>query len=231
MKRIISFILVICLLMGIATVSAFGTGAYEQEQLGPGFYIRSAYTSVVSGASSSTVTTSSISMGGVSYTYYEGADKLAVSRTATNGGFYLVLMYTGDGTALPTSNSEIYYIDQVTASNNKAGFNVYPKDISSSTSFTLALTSNVDATQLYPVFYSTGDTYDVAQYTMGDVNDDGNIDSRDSLKILRFWASLEDLSVTQQSAADVNGDKNIDSRDSLRILRYWAGLDSLLPNN
>ena len=68
-------------------------------------------------------------------------------------------------------------------------------------------------------------TFQVDQkYTLGDVNEDGEIDSRDALRTLRGAAGLVTLTPSQTSAADVNFDNEIDSRDALRILRFAAGL-------
>lgn len=61
-------------------------------------------------------------------------------------------------------------------------------------------------------------------YTLGDINNDGKIDSTDSLEALRASVGLITLTATQNLAADVNLDTKIDSTDSLQILRYSVGL-------
>lgn len=57
----------------------------------------------------------------------------------------------------------------------------------------------------------------------GDVNEDGVVDGRDSLRLLKYLAGL-DVSVNT-SNSDVTGDGVIDGRDSLRLLKYLANWD------
>ena len=64
-------------------------------------------------------------------------------------------------------------------------------------------------------------TYTVAM--LGDINGDGTIDSRDSLRILKHQVGQYDLNEEGKLAADINGDGTVDSRDSLRILKYQVG--------
>ncbi len=67
------------------------------------------------------------------------------------------------------------------------------------------------------------DNPDQPTYTLGDVNDDGEIDSQDSLSILEYEVGNSDLTDTQKLAADTNKDTEIDSQDSLLILEYEVG--------
>ena len=64
-------------------------------------------------------------------------------------------------------------------------------------------------------------SYTVA--VLGDINGDGTIDSRDSLRILKYQVGKYTLNNEELLAADINGDGTIDSRDSLRILKYQVG--------
>ena len=59
-------------------------------------------------------------------------------------------------------------------------------------------------------------------YTLGDVNDDGTIDSEDSLWALRYLVKLDTPTDQQRLAADVNRDGTVDSEDALLILRYFV---------
>ena len=61
-------------------------------------------------------------------------------------------------------------------------------------------------------------------YTLGDINDDGYIDSLDALIALRYSVGLEKLSETELLAADVTKDNVIDSLDALDILRKSVGI-------
>lgn len=60
----------------------------------------------------------------------------------------------------------------------------------------------------------------------GDVNGDGNVNSRDALAILKY-ASGQEVSIILANA-DVNADGNINSRDALAVLKYASGQDVVL---
>ena len=60
---------------------------------------------------------------------------------------------------------------------------------------------------------------------LGDVNDDGAIDSKDAVLVLKYYAeSLTGNTSTSISTekGDVNGDGKIDSKDAVKILKYYA---------
>ena len=60
---------------------------------------------------------------------------------------------------------------------------------------------------------------------LGDVNNDGVVDSSDALLILRKSVGLENFDDTQRFLGDVNeDDENIDSSDALSVLRYSVGI-------
>ena len=64
----------------------------------------------------------------------------------------------------------------------------------------------------------------------GDANGDGNVNTKDATRILRYYAELTPASEIDLIAADVNGDGNVNTKDATRILRYYADLiDSLVP--
>ena len=58
--------------------------------------------------------------------------------------------------------------------------------------------------------------------TIGDIDGNGEINSSDSLKVLRISVKIETTS--HKELADVNGDGSIDSSDALNILRYSVKL-------
>ncbi|MCQ2484525.1 MAG: dockerin type I domain-containing protein [Clostridia bacterium] len=63
---------------------------------------------------------------------------------------------------------------------------------------------------------------------MGDVNNDGKINSSDALEILRYSVGLA-ATLEYQSAADVNKDGNINSSDALEVLLISVGLKKAEP--
>ena len=64
----------------------------------------------------------------------------------------------------------------------------------------------------------------------GDVTCDSNVNSVDSLQILRSVAGLSTNAPCMATAADVNCDSAVNSVDSLRILRFVAGLPNSTPD-
>lgn len=151
--------------------------------------------------------------------YYANAVRMGVEATGLEKGKqYLLLVLSGEGA--PTEDN-IAYIDQAAAGEDgKVSFNAYPSALTSGTTYRVYIVGGSRAFSAGPAA-----TFQVDQkYTLGDVNEDGEIDSRDALRTLRGAAGLVTLTPSQTSAADVNFDNEIDSRDALRILRFAAGL-------
>ncbi|MBQ3139425.1 MAG: leucine-rich repeat protein [Ruminococcus sp.] len=68
-------------------------------------------------------------------------------------------------------------------------------------------------------------------YTLGDVNEDGKVDSADASLVLAEYALIQtggDLTFTekQKNAADVNKDGKTDSSDASKILEYYAAIST-----
>lgn len=61
--------------------------------------------------------------------------------------------------------------------------------------------------------------------TLGDVNDDGNVDIIDALLVAQFYVGLNP-SPFNQNAADTNCDGSVDIIDALLIAQYYVGLIS-----
>ena len=57
----------------------------------------------------------------------------------------------------------------------------------------------------------------------GDVNDDGEIDTQDAIRVIQFYLHKIELDGKQQKAADVNGDGNIDTNDAIQIIKMYLG--------
>lgn len=56
----------------------------------------------------------------------------------------------------------------------------------------------------------------------GDLDRNGDVDTADSVLLLRYQAEYLELSEIQMESADVNGDDSVDTRDAAFILRYAA---------
>ncbi len=64
---------------------------------------------------------------------------------------------------------------------------------------------------------------------LGDVNEDGKVDAKDALELLKFAVGKNLLTQEQQKAAEVNGDGSIDAKDALEILKYAVGKIEKFP--
>lgn len=228
MKRTISILLTVGLLAGLLC----GTAQAADIQAS-GFYnigTASGVTVIPVESDGSTADRTSANVDGLTgyETFYPGAVKLTVNLTgASSGSEYVVLLVSGtSGTALPTSESEIYYIDQVTAESTTVSFNVYPMEMTGLTDLTLFITSDEAnfTTRSVSLHYAPAGTYEVQPYTLGDVNSDGLFNSMDALMALQIGAELIDYSETEKLAADVTREGVVNSLDALKILQYGAGL-------
>ncbi len=62
----------------------------------------------------------------------------------------------------------------------------------------------------------------------GDVNEDGAVDGRDSIRLMKYLAGetdpeTGDTFIINEFNADINGDGNVDEHDLLRLMRYLSG--------
>ncbi len=87
--------------------------------------------------------------------------------------------------------------------------------------FTLTVTAPSGATRDYTIIVKReGDSM---HFTYGDINDDGFIDTVDTLIIMQYSAGNAELTPTQLLSGDVNADGFVDVVDALMILQYNAG--------
>jgi hypothetical protein len=67
----------------------------------------------------------------------------------------------------------------------------------------------------------------LGSFTLGDVNEDGSINSSDASKVLEEYALIQTgaeptFTEIQKISADVNKDYSVDSSDASKILAYYA---------
>ena len=149
--------------------------------------------------------------------FYKDADTFELDCTKLTGAYSLVLLLD-DNSGVPTSGN-IQYIDQVTVTDGAAKFTLKPKALKEGTYYIFVSTTD-EALKVVATFkYGTKPLY-----TLGDVNNDGSIDPKDAVLVLRHAAALITLSGDQLKAADVNGDNTVDPKDAVKILRYAAKL-------
>ena len=80
----------------------------------------------------------------------------------------------------------------------------------------------------HDVYYEVFSLRD-AEYTCGDVDNNGKIDASDALQCLQYVVALRELGTIPQKAADVNLDKVVDTTDALGILQYTVDIVRQLP--
>ena len=228
MKKLRNALLLAGVLAALLCITAL---AETQEFAQGGFYVTdkaSGVTITPQTATGETVSSTSANVDGQTgyESFYPGSVKMAVtySGSIAAGENYVVLLVEGD--ALPTVDNAIYYIDQTTtASTGAITFNVYPMDIAEQKALTLYITSDKEgfSTIKISMGYAPAGSYEVQPYTLGDVNEDGKINSVDALLNLQASVGKITLSASAKLAADVNLDGTVNSVDALRILQYSVG--------
>lgn len=156
--------------------------------------------------------------------FYANASAFTLSCPAgTSGEQTLVLLLAGEN-SVPTADN-LQYIDQQ-ASDGSVSFTLKPKKLTAGTSYRVYLSTTSKAA-IKVASFQYGEK---PAYTLGDVNNDGNIDAKDAVLVLRYAAKLTDLNSQQQLSADVNADGAIDAKDAVKILRYAAELITSFEN-
>lgn len=152
-------------------------------------------------------------------TVYENAAKLTLTFTGQAGKQYMVFLL--EGKEVPTEDS-IQYINQADGTVTVT-FEIYPKDLKAEGEYHLYVSgTDLDYTEV--ATFSVTKSWEKATYTLGDVNQDGKVDSIDALRILQVNVGLYELTETERLAADMNRDGEIDSIDALLILQKNAGI-------
>ena len=152
-------------------------------------------------------------------TVYEGAEKFKLSFSGSADQYVVFLLKDG---SVPTE-SNIAYIDQ-TGGVTTIEFTLFPYQLESG-NYNVYLSGTNFAYTCVASFKVTN-SWEEAPYTLGDVNSDGNINSRDAMLILQYAVDPVgySLSQTQLMAADVNNDTEVNSRDALFVLQKSVGM-------
>lgn len=228
MKRTLGIFLLMTLLFAFVCTPA---SAEMVQVTAPGFYeIGTAddvtITPKASSGSVKTVT-ADIDNDSVDETFYANSDMLTVEYTdASATAHYGVVLV--EGNELPNKDNEIFYIDQVTAVNNKVTFNVYPLLPTKNTDLTLYISSSDEDFDLITIRlkYTIAGTYEYDNsYVLGDVDNNGEIASLDAQHVLKHVVRLEVLEGNELLAADVDGNGEIASLDAQRILKHVVRLE------
>ena len=119
---------------------------------------------------------------------------------------------------VPTS-SNIQYIDQLTVENDgTAKFTLKPRALTVGTYHIYVSTSDKPLEEIASFAYG-----EEPEYTLGDVNNDGKVDTNDAAAILLYIVEKYTMTDNQKAAADVNGDHKVNTNDAAAILLYIVG--------
>ena len=129
-------------------------------------------------------------------------------------------------------------ISVINSDSDSVQIKIKVKDPSIETTEKIAVaTTTTNKTTNLPTIKTTSVTTTIAKLTttvttktnieisVGDVNHDGSIDSKDAVLVLKYYAESLTGSTTTKIAlekGDVNSDGKIDSKDAVKILKYYA---------
>ena len=112
-------------------------------------------------------------------------------------------------------------------------------DVFATLTFNVSDDAVVDTTTTIAATYDAEDIYDADEsnvtffcddgvitfidYTPGDINGDGIVNTKDTTRLMRYLAGwgVE----VNEAALDVNGDGVVNTKDTTRLMRYLAGWD------
>ena len=187
---------ILALLLAVLTLTMLTAAAFAADTLGV-FNVRGPLT-VLNGTQDGS--------------FYANADTFKLNCTGLTGEYSLVLLLEGDS-KVPTS-SNIQYIDQLTVTNGTATFTLKPRALTTGKYYIYVSTSDKALEPIASFEYG-----EEPEYTLGDVNNDGSIDTIDALWILQHYVKKRTLSL---SVADVDGSGEIDTIDALKVLQYYV---------
>ena len=116
-------------------------------------------------------------------------------------------------------------INESVTAKDKEGNEKTTDYIKSGDVITISANGYADITLTYGKAADEPTTEPVVKKSKGDVNGDKNVDSKDAVLILQYYAkSLVDSSsaTIDIDAADLNDDKKADSKDAVLVLQYYA---------
>ena len=207
MKRLLRSLLLGAILSALLCVGAL---AADSEPVKGGIYnIKSSNVTLKPNTEATTDT-----VDGTEYTdYYANAVKFDVkAEKLAENQQYLLLVLKGEG--VPTAEN-IAYIDQMAATTTGVDFTAYPKELTKGKYYVYLVGGGTAFAQSQVASFE----YD-KKYTLGDVNEDGDIDIKDVAELLNHVVKNKTLTENAFLAADVEKDGEIDIRDAAKILNY-----------
>ena len=179
---------------------------------------------VAAGALAAACTTAAFAADAVTATYADG--KVTISGFGeyaknVNGDFTLLVLSEDTTVTSDNANSIIKQIDQFGVTGDTYTKEVTVGELDPNKTYYVRL-GGAEVSDLYANGFvaTTFSTSTTPQYTLGDVNNDGDINVNDSLLVKQSEVKLVTLTDTQQLAADVNKDGEVNVNDSLKIKQY-----------
>ena len=220
---------IITLVLAMAAASLISTTAMAADETISGFYDIEVPANVemtlYAGDTSVTAEEKNIDSDDTKESVYADSNRIEVTYSAATANEHYGIILV-DGSGLPTADTEIYYINQETATGSSVNFNVYPKLPAETTDMTLYISSSEAGSDLVvaPMNYAVNATVtgDAPSYRVGDTNGDGDISVKDVVPIRRHIAGGYTVEMNE-AAADVNGDGSISVKDVVPIRRFIAG--------
>ena len=154
--------------------------------------------------------------------FYANAKKFKLTCENLTGKYSLVLLLKegadqSEATKGVPTESNLQYIDQQNIEPTTE-FILFPKQMEPDTYNVYVSTDSVNLTKVASLEYGTE-----PEYTLGDVDQNNKINIADVSTVLKYIASLTELSSAQIKAADVREDKGkVDIKDVAGILYYIA---------
>lgn len=153
--------------------------------------------------------------------YKDSTNFTLTYNNATDGGYYMVVVLR-EKTGVITE-SDVLYINQVTANGNTATFDgldkIYPKEIEADESYIYL--SGAGLSGLTHVGTIVPNAAAAPTGLKGDVDLDGDVDADDVTKLLRHVSKIEYITDPVGLAnGEVTGDTSLDSNDVTKLLRF-----------
>lgn len=220
---------IITLVLVMSAAATISTTAMAADETINGFYDIETATDVVitpyAGDTQVTVSEKNIDDDDAMESVYVNSNRLDVTYGGAKANEYYGIILV-DGSGLPTKDTEIYYINQETATSSDVSFNAGIKKPTETTDMTMYISSSKAGTDLVsvPMNYAVNATEVVPEpaYKAGDANGDAIIDVKDVITIRRHIAGGYAITIVEE-AANVNGDAVIEVKDAITIRRFIAG--------
>ena len=212
---------VLCAILCVGTLAAepaTTSGVYDVKT-------STGYTLAPQTANGTDISTENVTINNVETQFYANAERFTLTGPiSAEGNQNLVFALKGDtaalgtNTTIPTENN-IVYIDQKAADGSAVTFSIYPSALESGVTYGIYVVgTKTSYTKVASFSY-------YAPYVLGDVDNNGTINTLDALQVLQYSAGIIQLSDTQILSADVAQPKGtINTLDALQILQYSANL-------